>query len=106
MNLKKHTIPDKKELSTFLNNNSVRVVAQHYNVDPSTVQLWINKLNIKLISYHKVKCREINRIFNTRKEAAETIYPNIKLKTSIQGIAQSCRCNKDYRGYHWEYVFN
>lgn len=47
----------------------------------------------------KVKCIELNMIFDSVTEAAKYIYGN------KSHIAQCCKGNrKTHRGYHWEYV--
>ena len=49
----------------------------------------------------KVKCIELNKIFNTVKEAAEYV------KTSRQNITGACKGRQNTAaGYHWEYVIN
>lgn len=102
--IKKQTfyiVPDKNLLISLLLKYSRKQVAKMYGVDPGVVENWEKKYNLKFTTDLRVKCLELDMIFNTKKQAAEEIYPNRFYKNAIKNIVKACETGCSFENYHW-----
>lgn len=103
-NIRKQTvyeIPSKEILINQLLNNSRKKVARLYGVSDGVVENWERKYEIQFTSDSRVKCIELNRIFENKKEAAINVYPEYFWKTAVNNIRKSCKNGDAYINYHW-----
>lgn len=69
--------------------------------NPEKLQSFKNKLSE--VNGIKVRCIELDTVFNSFRRAAEYIRQNGQ-KADHKGVAKACKNGKVYKGYHWEYV--
>ena len=97
-----YKIPDKDVLQSLLQKHSRRHVAVLYNVTPEVVRNWEIKLNIQVPKLLSVQCLETSEIFENKKIASMSKYPNLQPKYAALKIATACKTGQDFRGYHWK----
>ena len=101
--------PSKEELENLLRAYSTKQVAEMYNVHPGTVNWWASNYNIERTKFDRVKCIELDLVFNSKSEAARYLIENkLTTRTDIHnlayGIGVSIDTRSKYQGFNWIYM--
>lgn len=97
----KFTNIDVSSISRCIRGIRLTANGQHFSIEEQTIDNI--ELNRKLYNpIRKVKCVELNKIFNTMQDGAK--YFNDNCRHGYQKIKRAIDNNNVYMGYHWQYV--
>ena len=101
--------PSKEELENILSTYSTKQVAEMYNVHPGTVNWWASNYNIDRIKFGRIKCVELDLVFNSKSEAARYLIDNnLTTRTEIHNLAYmigiSISTRSKCQGLTWVYM--
>ena len=96
-------LPDPTEFISYLETHTLVEAAIHYDVPKSTICSWISRMNLIIVE-RKIICVETQQIFNSCKEAAEKLYPNLSNKSVRPRICKVVDTDRAYKGLHWKSI--
>ena len=101
--------PSKEELENLLRAYSTKQVAEMYNVHHGTVNWWASNYNIERTKFDRVKCIELDLVFNSKSEAARYLIENkLTTRTDIHNLAYAIGVSIDTKskcqGFNWIYI--
>lgn len=92
--------PSVPELMRTLQCGSTAQAAEHFGVSADTIHTWIKNNNITIVD-PKYVCVETNTTYDTIKDAAMNMFPDIQYRSVCKRIKHSYTTGKPYKGYHW-----
>ena len=95
-----NTMPEKYVLDDQLQHFSVAELAEHYGVCVGTIHYWISRRGC-VVKKLAVKCIELDCIFDTKADAARSVFPELNTHYAANKIGACCVSGDSYRGYHW-----
>ena len=96
----------------IVENHSYNDTLKHFGICLSSGSAILSSLNIYKSNYNKykpkIKCVELNIEFKTIAEAVKYLNQLLNIQTiSANYISDCCKGKKkQYKGYHWEYIYN
>lgn len=107
--LEKKEKPSKEELENLLRTYSTKQIAEMYNVHPGTVNWWAKNYNIERQKFDRIKCVELDLVFNSKSEAARYLIDNnLTTRTNMHDLAYTIGVSIDtrskYQGFTWVYI--
>lgn len=101
--------PSKEELENLLRTYSTKQIAEIYNVHPGTVNWWAKNYNIERQKFDRIKCVELDLVFNSKSEAARYLIDNnLTTRTNMHDLAYTIGVSIDKRskcqGFTWVYI--
>ena len=71
-------------------------------VPVDTLLRWEHKFNITVLPHGRVRCVEMNKIFDDKRAAARYLFPHLNPNGCAHNILRAVRTHGTYNGYHWE----
>lgn len=93
--------PEREKFVDFLRNHSIQEAVNEYSVSRNVIRKWMNEYGISLPPYGTVYCIDLHRGFDSKVQAAAEVYPDIRLRTAEDGIAEACRTSTAFEGHSW-----